>query len=394
MSISSLAGPTQASLPRSQLPGTQQSTPSPKSSAAAPPPATRLQRETAIAAFKNSADIQIERLQVILDGATDAVLQTQDVTALAQSVKLANSKRVTVSDLLCDAIMYVALQGVAQVVKGTIQGLAESTAEGFLSTNTAFRLLPLSEQGQSLSSDQIQAALNTIGEANADGKKWLIYSDAVRNAIQQGSDKAAEALADLTKSTLSGEGGELGLSLGPKESVAGTDQPRTAITRSVQSYVAMHRLAIRIEMNNLEASLRTGPFTASQLDDLTSALAVQAPPDDLDSLRAKYSLLIEACIWSKLYQLDSGNPVATRIYHASGTDTGDPALPGGGNMKGVPGAIVQYWWSRFTGFGNVPDETGMEQTIQVCKLFLDVGSNLNDAIQQLSSSSVIQVSGQ
>ena len=222
-----------------------------------------------------------------------------------------------------------------------------------------------------------------------------VYADSVRTAITKGSDKAADALAELTKSKLSGEGGgESGLTFGAKETVAGTDQPRTAITRSVQSYVSMHRLAIRLQMNNLEAVIRSASFTSSQLQQLVSAMTLKAPPDDLDTLRANYSLLIEACIWAKLYHLDSGNTVADRIYHANGKDSGDSALPGGGNMRGVSSVMVQYWWSRFAGFGNVLNGTGIEQTIQVCRLFLDVGGNLNDAIQQLTSASVIQVSGQ
>ena len=137
------------------------------------PAATRLQREAAIAALKNGADVEIEWLQVLADGAIDAVIQTQDVTALAQTVKLANAKRVTVTDVLCDAIMFMALQGLTQVIKGTIQELAESTAGAFLSTNTAFRLLPLSKKGEALTGDEIQTALNTLGNERADGKKWL-----------------------------------------------------------------------------------------------------------------------------------------------------------------------------------------------------------------------------
>lgn len=391
MSIMQLNGPTTIPLnsrDNAAGPPTQPA----KSAAASQPGATTIERETAIAALRNGADIQLEWLQAILDGVTVAVIQTQDITALAQAVKLENANRVTVTSLLCDAVLFLVLDFVGELVKKTVVELAEQTTTAFLSTNTAFRLLPLSDEGRQLTSDKIQSALNTIGKESANGKKWGIYSDAVCNAATKASDKAADALADLTKEKLGGGGGE-GFSFGPKEAVEDTDQPRTAITRSIQSYVSMHRLALRLQLNNLEAGIRAGPYTGPQLKQLISSLALKAPPDDLDTLRSNYSLLIEACIWAKVYRMESGNPV-DRVYHAGGKDTGDGNLPGGGNIKGVPSVIVQYWWSRFAGLGNVPHGEGVGQSNEIAKMFLEIGGNLNEAFKQLSDSPVMSVSQQ
>ncbi len=390
MTIVHFAGPTTIPLnarANAPTPPTQ-----PAKSTGSQASATAIERETAIAALRNGADIQVEWLQTILDGVTVAVIQTQDITALAKAVILENAKRVTVSSLLCDAVMMLLLDGVGILVEDAVKELVKGTTTAFLSTNTAFRLLPLSDEGHALTSDKIQSALNTIGKESADGKQWGIYSDAVRNAATKASEKAAAALADLTKEKLGGGGGE-GLSFGPKEAVAGTDQPRTAITRSIQSYVSMHRLALRIQLNNLEAGIRTGPYSGQQLKQLISSLALKAPPDDLDNLRSRYSLLIEACIWAKLYHMDSGSE-DDRPYAGSGKDTGDGDLPGGGNMKGAPSVIVQYWWSRFAGFSNVPHDQGRGQSLAIFRMFRQIGGNLNDAFKKLSDSSVMTVSDQ
>ena len=390
MAIMQLAGPT--TVPLNSKANASTPTQPAKSAAASEPTANTMERETAIAALRNGADIQVEWLQTILDGVTVAVIQTQDITALAQAVKLENAHSVTVSSLLCDAVMFLVLEGVGNLVEDAVKELVKGTTTAFLSTNTAFRLLPLSDEGRALTSDKIQSALNTIGKESADGKQWGIYSDAVRNAATKASEKAGAALADLTKEKLGGRGGE-GFTFGPKEAVAGTDQPRTAITRSIQSYVSMHRLALRIQLNNLEAGIRAGSYTGQQLKQLISSLALKAPPDDLDTLRSSYALLIEACIWAKLYHMDSGNPI-DEVYHAGGKDTGDGDLGAGGNMKGVPSVIVQYWWSRFAGFGSIPHGKGVGQSNEIAKMFLEIGGNLNEAFKQLSDSSVMTVSDQ
>jgi len=378
MANANLARGTQASLSRSQSPGTQQSTPTPPASAAASPASTAMDRETAIASIRANCELQIEYLQVMTDAVMLAVIQTQSVSTM-QLATTSKAKQASVSEAFLDIAIALIGEGVGSLIESAAKNFFQEFATGILSTNTAFKVLPLSAEGQQLSGgtiDQALAAIASTKENSVDGGAWALYSENVRTVIEKGSDKLGQALGQAASQQLE--------KLAPKEpsNVVGTDQPGTAITRVVQAYVAAHRLALRTECVNLEAFIRTQTgITQQQLSTLVGSFSVNPPPAGMNSLRNNFALQVEGLIWAKLYNLAQ--------YNAGGSE--NPIPPGAshfdGSLPNVPDAITHYWWQRF-GPKIDPDVTNSYvRSLNVYRWMVTMEQSMDQMVQQIGASS-------
>lgn len=342
-------------------------------------PATASEIETGIASMRTSCELQIELLEVMTDAVALAVIQSQDVTALTTATTAA-AKTVAVSDVLVDALIAMALDGVGVLIQKEVQQFAQQAATAILSTNLAVSVLPLSASGAAMSADGIAKALASLSRSQeASGRVFALYSRGVRAAVAAGSEKVGSALAALAKSTLQP-------SKKDTLDVKGTDQPRTAISRAVQSYVAAHRLALRIQCVSLEGFIRAGNLTTEQLETLTGSFVVDQTSDDLDSLRETLSLIYEAVIWAKIYRLDQMTMLNGRL--PSGLDPNK-----GGSITGVPDGITKYWCRRFASLVSISavgaiggsQQGDYNQSLSVLRVLIPAAQDLNQAIADLQA---------
>lgn len=376
MSISNMPRGTQALLSKSQMPSAQQpSNAASPPSAATPQAASAMDREMAIASMRANCELQIEYLQVMTDAVMLAVLQTQSVSILQLATTVNKAKQVSASEAFLDLAIGLAGEGVGSLVENQAKEFFQDFASGILSTNAAFKVLPLAAEGKAMSGDAIDQALAAIsGSKEISGAAWSIYSENTRKAIKAGSDKISKALGDAASQQVE--------KLAPNEpaDIAGTDQPGTAITRVVQSYVSAHRLALRTECISLEGFIRSQPsITKEQLSTLTSSFAVAAPPAGMNSLRRELALQMEGLIWAKLYNLEQygvGNPPVP------------PGAAGGtGSLPNVPDAITHYWWQRF-GPKVAPDTTDpYAKSQKVFTWMVTMQQGMDQMTQQLDLSS-------
>ena len=295
---------------------------------------------------------------------------------------LATAKTVSVSDVLMDALLGLAIDGVGSLVEQTVKDLAQQAAGSILSTNLAFSLLPLSDEGAAMSANALtQALANMASSPNVSGAAFAAYSQGVRSAIEVGSQKLGTSLSGLTKAALQPSKRNL--------NIAGSDEPRTAITRVVQSYVAAHRLALRTECISLEGFIRSqGSLTTDQLTSLSSSFVIEKSPDDLDSLRESFSLMYEAIIWGKIYNLDQMQMQGNKVPTAINTNTG-------GAIANVPDVITHYWWVRFASLTNLSSMTQgsvadsqmgpYNQSLSVLRVLIPMAQQLDQTITQLQS---------
>jgi hypothetical protein len=337
MAYQPLSPPTQATLSRSQLPSSEVQPTSltpPQSSAAAA--AKTLDRESAIAALRTSCELQIEYLTVLTDSVMLAVTQVQSESILQLASAQNNGKRATVSEAFIDVALSLVGAGVGSLIEKNAEEFFQDLASGILSTNTAFKVLPLSANGKAMSGDAIDQALAAIAstrQTKVSGGAWTIYSANTRKIITAGTDKIAKSLGEAASSQIE--------KAAPKEApkAVGTDLPQTAILRVVQGYVSAHRVAVRTECINLEAFIRSQhSMTKNQLSTLVGSFAIAPPPQGFESLRSDFAMQIEGLLWGRLYKLTSQETAYDNVV------TG---VLQGGSLSNVPDAITHYWWQRF-----------------------------------------------
>lgn len=339
-----------ANLPRSQLQDLSAakqaavpSTPKPKTAT------SNATAESVIRDLELNAALCLERLQLLLDSVSDAVIQTQDVSAQVQTWVGGTVEGISASSILFDAMLLVATDGLAVVADRVLAGVVKNTLTRLFNHNEALAAVTTSAIGSTLKGGT-GLSVNLSGWEEI-GDQFGIFSRGVQKAGEEGFGSIGKALAQSAKGK-----DEAKSPLGD-----GTDMPRTAITRGVQSYVAAHRLALRASVIGLTYAIRSGQIGVSDGTRLVQSLAMTSSGESLEDLRDALARGFELLIWERIY-----DPALQKAKFTAPDPSSNAAKPAPSEvlpsveaaraflaanpnvcMKGIPGALVDYWRARY-----------------------------------------------
>jgi hypothetical protein len=93
--------------------------------------------EAIIRDLELNATLCIERLQLLLDSVSDAVIQTQDVSAQVQVWMDGTVEGLTASSILFDAMLLIATDGLGTVIDQVLAGVVKNTLTRLFNHNEA-----------------------------------------------------------------------------------------------------------------------------------------------------------------------------------------------------------------------------------------------------------------
>jgi hypothetical protein len=288
-------------------------------------------KEDVIFLIRWSAQIDIERIQAIVDGAILAAEQVQDkrIDLLEQGPEVA------ATDLIFDAL-------VTFVLESSLIGIAARTAAHKIITpllrkvgavalmphpNIRREYLGMLEFARKFG----KYATAQIRDANPELRDDLKSYHSFIRAITRADGHIIEGIVGIAKAA-----NEMNAPQTPM--LIPGDSPGVAVLKAAQSYASSHRTAITMVHAQLEmAALATTDATAlKKIADMAEILPLE---QDLSVLRGRYALLYEAAIWAMLYGLVDGSQIRS-----------NRGLIGGGrNVKlaNVGEPLLRYWEARF-----------------------------------------------
>jgi hypothetical protein len=301
----------------------------------APPPTARartatsfVQLEMLIAQIRQSAAIQTERIQAIVDGAILAVEQVQD----KRIEILEKGPEVEVSDVIFDMFLGVALSGLGKA----LVPITESIAKELANTVTWYGRLSNSRTGfQALrfvgrTFDKEGAFASDFGYGKVTARGMASYNKALREVLEQGIGKRLDAAVEQGLKRAEGKG----KSLSHEVDLADTDTPGVAILGAAQTYASNHRAAIAMYHAGFETMARVSPDPQT-LAGIRDAISLSPLDDPIVAIRDKHKLLFEVIIWVKLFGFDEKTEIKAKGFK--------PGL----TLPGVTPPLMRYWRKRF-----------------------------------------------
>lgn len=281
----------------------------PPKAAPAASPATQLEVELAISQLERYVDVQIEQLQVMVDGALLAVTQVQNMSLQVDDAERAKAaKNAATRDFLLTVLLAFCWEmPIGGAIAAAVGKATQAVLRSVLKTNVAFQLLPLSDFGKEVEAISqlpgIQAGAlsqwlkESIEERPFTSKDFAMYSNQVLSLMTKDpADLGAALLSKTIPMTV-----KVATAPSAPRLLEVMDTPEVSLLRSVQSFVASHRLALRVQMYATAAWLRATSVDRDSLLQTISALAPSVLPFDLDTARDHYELVYEAMIWARLY---------------------------------------------------------------------------------------------
>ena len=187
-----------ATLPRSTIAPLS----APSTNGADPPadvaPPTAATTASAICDLHVNAELCLERLQLLLDSVADAVIQTQDMSALAQTWSDKTVEGLTATSILFDAVLLVATDGLTSVISTALSGVVQDTLTKLYNHNEIFAQLTAAAAGAT-ASGATGAKLSSDDELPQIGDSFGPWSRGIRKAGEQGFTKLGQALASAAK---------------------------------------------------------------------------------------------------------------------------------------------------------------------------------------------------
>lgn len=301
-------------------------------------PATQREIEEAALTIRQSALIQIERIQAFADGAELAVEQVQDIRFKLLEQRFNASANSALIAAVMTGVLESTLPGRALVF------VARHTAGPMLRMNKLFQVLPDSRErakvvlalraerararagGALFTADFYRSWHREFGPKPKDWFNLRRYAAAlVRGqpaATQNGIAFAKAVWAGIDKVRLNED-----VIIDP------VDTAGVNVMAAAQEYASNNRFMTLFHAATMESIVRSSNLAKEHLDIMVELLVPGAIDITLAEVRRKYKMFFEAVIWAKLYGFD----------RTQGTGIGFA----GYSIKGVEDELLDYWFVRF-----------------------------------------------
>lgn len=289
--------------------------------------AERFAIEGAVTKIRQSATVQMERLQILLDGVTLGVEQVQDRRLHYLEQRLQESA----SDTFIGGIVALALDATPA---GRLAGLTRTLLRGMLSSRMLVQLVPSTRNRANMAAfiravraDRQRWSLATVrqfrGLDGTDVNEFRRYTAALARGLQ-GSDTEKNAAAIAKRAWANRH-----KLVDEPPNVNATDSAGVGVLAAVQEYASSHRLAIALHRDAIEEIARLRLLNPQQLDTLGEAVEWETLDQTSRQAREHYKLLSEAAIWAALYNFDKAGKISVR------------------GLSGVKEDLLGYWFQRF-----------------------------------------------
>jgi hypothetical protein len=314
-----------------------------------PPPALV---EAVVQLVRQSAAVQEARLDALLDGATLAAEQVQDVRLQV----IEEPAEVTGWDIFVEIAPILIIE--SKVPAKLLANLTKRLLGPAVRSNALFLALPKSQAGKELvkaADDLARLGLIPRGDVakqvaklagTASGDSVKLYSAGTHAIINFGSG------TDYAQAVITaGQQGYRRATAPTNPPLRAADSAGVAVVGAAMNYAAATRLAIRFSHARIEAFCRT-EATLTDLaavgvgmdwDPLEDPNERSPLPGGLAEARGQYQLFFEAVIWARMYGFSHASIGVPGSRNHPPISTNDPAAPFVGPKK----ALQQYWLSRF-----------------------------------------------
>jgi hypothetical protein len=298
--------------------------------------------------IRQSAAVQEARADVLLDGAVLAAEQVQDVRLNV----LETPAQVSGWSIWAEVALTFLLE--SNIPGKVLSELSRRIVGQLVKTNTVFLALPKSISGRELAatakalsggsmSRVLQQGLPVLKLPGLSSKDALkLYHSSIQLFVTKGSDGYTEFLNAAIKAANEKR-------KAPKPSTADpipvSDSAAVEVLSAAQDYARASRLGIRFRHAALESYVRRGAEPNS-LAIVAEAVGWDPLTDEgkeremlsLTAARNKYRLLLEALIWSRMYDFREAPP----------SQTSNPMiLQNQDSFQGISDELQQYWRGRF-----------------------------------------------
>ena len=286
------------------------------------------EKEDLVAQIHQSASIQSERIQAIVDGAILAVEQVQD----KRIDLLEQGPEVTISDVIFDVFLSVCLIGVGKALVPITESIARELAQ----TASYYGQIQASGKVTGLAKALRYAAIAVTADFKEEYQVGTItpeevqkYNRYVREILTLAAEEKAEKAVKMGIEKVKEH-----KSLTHAVDLEPTDTPGVAILNAAQSYASNQRAAITVHHAGFEAAVRSDA-NSETLELIRKAVTWPALNEEIIVIRDKHKMLFEAVIWAQLFGLDK-NPNIKRTSFQAHLD-----------LPGVTQSMFRYWRRRF-----------------------------------------------
>ncbi|ANE47696.1 hypothetical protein SY83_16995 [Paenibacillus swuensis] len=294
--------------------------------------------ELAVAYVEQAFQIQLERLQIIVDASLLAVEQVQD----KRIEVLEQGKNVTVEDVIFDLLsVYLWEVGIlGHVLTPLIKEVTSVICAKSLAMQAVYDRIPKTDYG---------AQIIGMGRSEKEGKEIIrtIIQDHVRNPKQFTSEQYAmftKSVTDLISKAPDQAAAKVKSTIKNWKSLADkvkttalktTDTPNVALLKAAQSYASRNRTALHMQKSNTIAFIRSNPrMSKKELKEFVRVFAWEEIPD-VQFIRDQYQMALEIVVWAQLYRFKANDPSSPEV------------LLNSGKFRGINDKIVDYWIIRF-----------------------------------------------